>query len=655
VSATVRPAPSSSRPAPWRRLTLFPALDGVRGLAVLLVVVTHLQLLVPYEVTGIDWLDDIIEGSYLGVDLFFVLSGFLITSLLLDEVRGTGNLRFGAFYARRALRLLPALYVMLAAHAVYAWIVDLSWLQEWATIRSAIFYVSNWQLVFRPLTAVPDLGLLWSLAIEEQFYLLWPAVLILFLGPRESAQKVSAILFAAIVAVALWRAHLWQTGVFWAQLAVRTDTRIDALLVGALLASLWVRGVTPKRWVNEAAWLGLAVLIGCLATFDITQGMGYKGGLTLFAVAAAAIILGLLGGTWGGQHLFAFRPLRALGRVSYGVYLWHYPVFYAVSVQGEQWTNLQRVEVAVALTVVTTLASWYLIERPALGLKRRFRVGRAATARASNEEKGSDGARTARPVPVPTATAWVPSSTTGRLAVGIVAVLVVGFVVRYTVFVGDPVTVDGVPQPTGLDFPSGDLDRSGYWSLVDLETTFEDPFDRPDDPGGLGVAEDGQAWEVISGQWGISTETAVVSGDAGSGPRIAVAPQQFNDGLAEVTLGLVTPGTGLVFRYQDVDNWWSATADPTTLQWTVTQVIDGEPTTAGTFSAPIYDGVTISVTQAGPTVRYLVDGVEYYRLLDPAPATVLRSGIIANGPESGGARWDRFQILANEDDVDGAG
>ena len=302
-------------------------------------VITHLQLLVPYEVTGISWIDDLIDGSYLGVDLFFVLSGFLITALLLNELTTTRTVRFGAFYARRALRLLPALYVVLAAHALYAWIAELSWLQEWATIRSALLYVSNWQLVFRPLTGVPDLGLLWSLAIEEQFYLLWPAILVTFLGPRERPAKVAAIIVVAIVAVAVWRAHLWSVGVFWAQIAVRTDTRVDGLLVGALLASMWVRGIVPKRGVNQAAWAGLAVILVCLATFDITTGVGYKGGLTLYAVAAAAVILGLLEGSWGGRHLFDVRPLRALGRVSYGVYLWHYPIFYAVSVQGEQWTE----------------------------------------------------------------------------------------------------------------------------------------------------------------------------------------------------------------------------------------------------------------------------------------------------------------------------
>ena len=114
-----------------------------------------------------------------------------------------------------------------------------------------------------------------------------------------------------IVGIALWRAHLWHQGVFWAQLAVRTDTRVDGLLIGALLASLWVRGLLPKDGVKAAAWVGLATIVVCVATFDITTGVGYKGGLTVYSLAAAAVILGLLDGSWGGRHLFDFAPLRA--------------------------------------------------------------------------------------------------------------------------------------------------------------------------------------------------------------------------------------------------------------------------------------------------------------------------------------------------------
>ena len=168
---------------------------------------------------------------------------------------------------------------------------------------------------------------------------------------------------------------------------------------------------------------------------------------------------------------------------------------------------------------------------------------------------------------------------------------------------------------------------------------------------GLGGPGDDQAWEVIDGAWAIAGEGAIV-GDAGEGTRLAVAPQLVNDGLAEVTLSLAAAGSGLSFRYEDPDNWWTVTVSDDRLSWVVTQVIDGEETIAGTFSAPVYDGLTISVTQAGPTVRFLVDGVEYFRLLAPAPAEVTRSGLAARGAQSGAGRWDRFLLMASEADVD---
>ena len=613
-------------------------LDGIRGVAVLLVVITHLQLLVPYEVTGIDRLDDLIAGSYLGVDLFFVLSGFLITALLLDEIVTSRNLRFRAFYARRGLRLLPALYVLLAAHVVYAVIADLSWFQEWATIRSALLYVSNWQLVYRPLTAVPDLGLLWSLAIEEQFYLLWPAALVLFFGPRQSARVVTGVLVATIVVVARWRAHLWRDGVFWAQLAVRTDTRVDSLLVGALLASLWVRGATPTRGVNTAGWVGLGTIVVCLATFDITEGTGYKGGLTLFAVAVSFVILALLGGTWPGRHLFDFAPLRAIGRVSYGLYLWHYPIFHVVSVEGQSWSNAQRVVVASTLTVLATVASRALIELPALRLKDRWRVAR--------RRQTVDVPTSPIPPAPPPSTDLAPSDRRSLIAVGVVGVLLVAGVLRFTAFVGDPTDTFALVRPGGTEFPHGDVDRSGYWRLVDFVDVAQDDFDRADDPSSLGTAQSGQPWEASSGTWGIQSGMATVT-DTSGGTGVALLPTQPREGLVEVTLAVATRDAGIVFRHVDGSNYWTVVPDPDDLEWEITEVVDGEPTTREHFRAPVFDGVTMTVTQSGSTIRVLVDGVEYYRLADPPPDEPTRSGLAATGPGAIGARWDRFLVMVD--------
>lgn len=342
----------------------------------LLVVISHLNLLIPrLDITRIRLIDGAIEGGYLGVDIFFVLSGFLITTLLLQEERGTGRIRFGNFYARRALRLLPALYFMLLCHAFYTMVTDLPWEAEGDSIQAAVLYYSNWLVVFDLPSVAIGTNHLWSLAVEEQFYLLWPAVVVGFLGLRRSAGTVTVVLLAAIVGVAVHRARLWDQGVNWLELFVRTDTRADTLLVGALLGSLWVRRATPARGVDAAAWVALVLGATYWATVEATSGVGHRGGSTLFAFAVGIVILALLNGTWGATAFFGLRSLQAVGRVSYGLYLWHFPVFHYVARYGGGWPELVRVVVAVALSTVFTLLSWFCIERPIQGLRGRFRPG----------------------------------------------------------------------------------------------------------------------------------------------------------------------------------------------------------------------------------------------------------------------------------------
>jgi peptidoglycan/LPS O-acetylase OafA/YrhL len=359
-------------PAP-RRLGHVAALDGIRGIAVLLVVISHLNLLVPrQDITGIGLVDGIIEGGYLGVDVFFVLSGFLITALLLNEERGRGSVGFGAFYARRAIRLLPALYFLLLCHAAYTLITELDWSAEVASIRAALLYYSNWQIVYDLESVATGTNHLWSLAVEEQFYLVWPVLLVGFLGLRYRASTVSAVLGLAILAIAVRRALLWEDGTPWLELFVRTDTRADALLVGALLASLWVRGVTPVRWVNPVAWAALALAFVYIATVEPDSGFSFEGGSTVFAVLVASLLLAVLNGTWAPARWLAAAPLTAVGLVSYGLYLWHFPVFHVVARYGEDLPEVVRVIVGLAVAAGMTLLSWFLLEKPMQGLRTRF-------------------------------------------------------------------------------------------------------------------------------------------------------------------------------------------------------------------------------------------------------------------------------------------
>ncbi len=363
-----------------RRLGSVPPLDGLRGIAVLLVMLSHTIVLVPGRLAGGRY-HDYVSGGLLGVDLFFVLSGFLITAILLGERATHGGVALGSFYARRALRLLPALYLFLLVSWLYATFVgfptnpDLLPIQPGSvgsSIRWALIYASNWQVVYHLFSVSEGFGHLWSLAVEEQFYLVWPVLLIVLLRVCRDVRAVVAFLVVAIGLVALRRYVLWSEGMNPLFLYVRTDTRADSLLVGALLAVLWVRRRTPTRGLVPAAWIATAVLCLFVATAQLESAYLYVGGFTVFALATAALILATVETDWVGNRFLSVQPLRMVGRVSYGLYLWHLPIFFAVAREGQSWSPLVRVAVAFCLTAALTALSWELVERPALQLKRRF-------------------------------------------------------------------------------------------------------------------------------------------------------------------------------------------------------------------------------------------------------------------------------------------
>ncbi|MDP1818526.1 MAG: acyltransferase [Acidimicrobiales bacterium] len=352
-----------------------PALDGLRGVAIGLVVFRHLETV---EAGDVLLQEGYLPGGFLGVDLFFVLSGFLITTLLLREVSDGGTVHLGAFYARRALRLLPALYLFLAAHLLYAVLADLSLAHELRSLASATLYVSNWQTVHNLFTVNEGLGHLWSLAVEEQFYVLWPLALLGLLRLDRSGRLLRGVLVAAIVAICLHRAILWEGGGDWLFLYIRTDTRLDTLLVGALLAVAWAPTARlPARLAVPLGWLGAGVLAVIVLVGRPREGFVYLVGFPLFALASAAVVLAIVDTDRGVARLLAAAPLRAVGRVSYGLYLWHPLAFLIIHRWAPDGTPVPvRVAVGLALAAATTALSYRLVERPALELKARIRPGR---------------------------------------------------------------------------------------------------------------------------------------------------------------------------------------------------------------------------------------------------------------------------------------
>jgi peptidoglycan/LPS O-acetylase OafA/YrhL len=336
------------------------ALDGFRGLAVLLIIVHHLPVAVPTTFHRFT------KGGGFGVDAFFVLSGFLITAILLREQTGGASVRFGAFYRRRALRLLPALVVFLAIYVFYETVTNLPNHHEPASALSILFYYSNTWLHRTPMSV--GLGQMWSLAVEEQFYLLWPACLVLFFGLRRKFTPTVILMIGVIAAVVIRRAYLWDHGTRLIPLYTRLFTRADALLVGCLLAQFWVRGKLPKRGIQIAGWTGLAYF-AYVVRRGVSDSFLYKGGFTLIAVSVGLILVAVLQTNWLVNPLLRLLPLRAVGRVSYGLYIWHLAVFNAVIRYGRWWNPWVQTIVALGVSAIVTYGSWMLVERPFLRWK----------------------------------------------------------------------------------------------------------------------------------------------------------------------------------------------------------------------------------------------------------------------------------------------
>ena len=333
------------------------------------------------------------KGGFLGVDLFFVLSGFLITTLLVLEYRRGAAIRFAAFWARRARRLLPALLLVLCFVAVFTQLVVVPW--ERVGIRND----GHRQLVLRRELALHlrQAGLLpavlgasplrhmWSLAIEEQYYLVWPLVVLVCLRVgRGSVRLLGAVCFAgALASIVAMRVRFTPGDPTRAYYA--TDARAHTLLIGALLALLFLVWKPRARAQTTIASLSVVAMVAMFVAWHATSGTGaayYHGGSAVFAVIAVIVIAGAL--QPGPLSTALSRtPLVWIGRISYGLYLWHWPI--------DVWLVPSRVHVGtntlnllrLGVTFAAAIASYYLVERPI-----RERSFRPATARSSSPTGG---------------------------------------------------------------------------------------------------------------------------------------------------------------------------------------------------------------------------------------------------------------------------
>lgn len=340
-----------------------PALDGLRGVAILAVLAVHTNHLVGWS---------ILKGGNIGVDIFFVLSGFLITSILINEWNYAGTLNLKNFYVRRFLRLVPALLLMvLIVHPASNLLFSA---EEAADTRSAtgwaLSYLTDFVIAFFPKVGLGALRHTWSLAMEEQFYLLWPPLLIVLLKTGASKKQLVLLTLSLALLSAFHRAALFQSGASLARTYYGIDARADALLIGCAggMAVTW--GLLGK--MSRAIKPAIALVLLLLVVSDYSTPFMHRGGFTVLAFAAVLIVINVVTGEEGTtlRRVLESRLLVWIGRISYGAYLWHYPVFKA----SKYLTAPAPAKIVFALIVTfgVSALSFYFMESPLLRLKRRF-------------------------------------------------------------------------------------------------------------------------------------------------------------------------------------------------------------------------------------------------------------------------------------------
>jgi peptidoglycan/LPS O-acetylase OafA/YrhL len=352
------------------RLGYQPALDGIRAVAIASVVGFHVF--------------DYPRDGFLGVDLFFALSGFLITTLLVEEFGQQGAVSLRAFYRRRALRLLPALFILLAVYLVIAIGKALSDGNIHSLKRSILGvaagagYVSNFMLAAHGVTGiVQPVNHLWSLAAEEQFYFLWPPVLFLVLRGRSTVAFV--VVSGAIAYLTLHEIELHHAGVPGYRIDFAPDTRSVSILVGCL-AGLAFRSPARTSIERLTRWIEPLALLAFLGFVFEDLGLRLHSGLlTVYGVIGAILIIRATVPGSPIQKVLSVRPLVFLGKISYSLYLWHIPVLAALRVDTASRFAAGgpvRKVVALALAVFAACLSYYLVELPFLRKKRERPDGR---------------------------------------------------------------------------------------------------------------------------------------------------------------------------------------------------------------------------------------------------------------------------------------
>ncbi|EGQ2773520.1 acetyltransferase [Staphylococcus pseudintermedius] len=342
-----------------------PGLDGVRAVAVIAIIIYHLNP---------QWL----SGGFLGVDTFFVISGYLITSLLLTEYHNTGKIKLMSFWLRRVKRLIPAVLFLVMGVIVLSLIFMPTEIQKVrADSIAAIFYVSNWWYIMQNVDyfeqfAVQPLKHLWSLAIEEQFYLVLPIVLLSLLSFIRRLKSIRIIFLILLVISMIAMMVLYVPNENVARVYFGTDTRIQTLLMGVLLALVWppfqLKAKVNRQMrtmIDTAGVVGLAILFICFKFVSETNSILYYGGFFLISTVTLLVIASSVHPSGYFAKFLGNKVFTFIGSRSYSLYLWHYPIIVLIHhqfVQGQIPPLVYVVEIL--LMVLMAEFSYKFIEQP---------------------------------------------------------------------------------------------------------------------------------------------------------------------------------------------------------------------------------------------------------------------------------------------------
>jgi peptidoglycan/LPS O-acetylase OafA/YrhL len=345
------------------RMRYRPGLDGLRAVAVLLVLIFHVTQ--PHRFAG-----------FVGVDIFFVLSGFLITSILLGEISASGTIQFGRFYVRRLLRLYPALLAMLVVVTpAFSWIIPSA--TPLIGLKDALIaatYTGNVYMTYRGSWLGPFTHT-WSLALEEQYYLVWPLLLLVVLRGVRAQTLMWACVAAAVVTAALTVREFHYGGASYPLQSTTLGLFAgSALALGVKARVQFVHRLTTHR----AGLAGAALLVALLVVFSATSALA-SGWFVVVSVVAGTLLVAAFGAgddvAGGGRlgRLLRMPPVVGLGRISYGVYLWHYPIALGADRALGSWPAVARFVVVAPLSIAIAAASYRFVEKPFLRIKDRIR------------------------------------------------------------------------------------------------------------------------------------------------------------------------------------------------------------------------------------------------------------------------------------------